>query len=72
MSHMPIVMNITLLKCLSAAQPPKELFHNPPAIAFVRNFCQLYGLIHNDNAHPSASCAVEAPEEKLNLNELGL
>ena len=64
-------MNITLLKCLSAAQPSKELFHNPPAIAFARNFCQVYGLMHNGNAHPSTLCAVEAPEEKLKLNELG-
>ena len=65
-------MNITLLKCLSAAQYPKEPFHNPPAIAlFVSNFCQLYGLIYNGNASLSALCVVEALDEKLKLNELG-
>ena len=66
---MSIVMNITLLKRLSAAQHP---FHNPPAIVFVHNFCQEYGLMHNGNAHRFALCAVEAPDEKLKLNELGL
>ena len=54
MSHKAIVMNITLLKHLSAAQHLKEPFHNPPAIVFIHNFARVYGLMHNGimPAHP--------------------
>ena len=44
---------------------------DPPGIIFLEFFCLINGN-DNGNTHPPMSCAGEAPDEKLKLNELGL